>query len=111
MSRVPATSIRIAIAIFPLALPLLLNPIGIVALFTLSGTLDFQDGLITLGLIAGVLIIDVVVFLLLSRVGPINPQVVSVVEIVLGFLLAALAVELALSALSDSGVITYTTGG
>lgn len=97
-----------AVAIFPLALPLLLNPVGIVALFTLSGTLDFQQGLVTVGLILGVLVVDVVAFLLLARARPLNPQVVSVVEIVLGFLLAALAVELVLSALNDAGVLTFT---
>ena len=99
-----------AVAIFPLALPLLLNPVGIVALFTLSGTLDFEQGLVTIGLIIGVLVVDIIVFLLLARARPLNPQVVSVVEIVLGFLLAALAVELVLSALSDASVITFTPG-
>jgi small neutral amino acid transporter SnatA (MarC family) len=99
-----------AIAIFPLALPLLLNPIGIVALFTYSGTTDFGEALVTLGLIAAVLVVDAVVFLGLSKVGPLNPQVVSVVEIVLGFLLAALAVELIVSALNDAGIITLSTG-
>jgi multiple antibiotic resistance protein len=99
-----------AIAIFPLALPLLLNPIGIVALFTYSGSFDVEEGLITIALIGAVLAVDVIVFLLLSRAKPLDPNVVSVVEIVLGFLLAALAIEMLLSALGQAGVITYQGG-
>mgnify|MGYP001811695875 CR=1 FL=1 len=100
-----------AIAIFPPALRLLLSPVGIVALFTYSGTLDLDEGLVTLGLIGIVPVIDLVAVLLLARSRPLDPQIVSVSEIVLGFLLAALAVELVLTSLSDAGVITRMASG
>lgn len=95
-----------ALAIYPLGMPLLLNPIGIVALITYSGSPDLVDiGIVAVaGLI--VLVIDLLVFLGLSRVGRINEQYVSVAEIVLGFLLAALAIQLIVDGAVSMGILT-----
>ena len=56
------------------------------------------SGLLVLG-------IDIAVLLGLSRVGRLNEQVVSVTEIVLGFLLAALAIQLIVDGAVDMGVV------
>lgn len=99
-----------SVAIFPLALPLTLNPIGIVALISFSTTVDdLGDSLILLAIIAGVLVIDFVVFLYAGRAGDPNPQAIAVVEIVLGILLAALAVQLILVGLEAVGVTSGVT--
>jgi multiple antibiotic resistance protein len=95
-----------ALAVYPLGLPLLLNPVGIVALIAYSGSPDLVDiGIVAIaGLI--VLAIDLFVLLGLARVGKISAQIVSVAEIVLGFLLAALAIQLMVDGGVEMGVIT-----
>ncbi len=95
-----------ALAIYPIGLPLLLNPIGIVALITYSGSPDLVD--IGIVAVAGLLVlgIDLLAFLGLARVGRLNEQVVSVTEIVLGFLLAALAIQLIVDGAVEMGVLT-----
>jgi multiple antibiotic resistance protein len=95
-----------ALAVYPLGLPLLLNPVGIVALIAYSGSPDLVDiGIVAIaGLI--VLAIDLLVLLGLARVGKISAQIVSVAEIVLGFLLAALAIQLMVDGGVEMGVIT-----
>lgn len=98
-----------ALAVYPLGLPLLLNPVGIVALIAYSGSPDLVDiGIVAVaGLI--VLAIDLLVLLGLAQVGKLNAQVVSVTEIVLGFLLAALAIQLVVDGAVDMGVVTTTS--
>lgn len=97
-----------SLAVYPLGLPLLLNPVGIVALIAYSGSPDLVD--IGIVAVAGLIVlgIDLVVLLGLARVGKLNEQVVSVTEIILGFLLAALAIQLIVDGGVDMGVITTT---
>ena len=98
-----------ALAVYPLGLPLLLNPVGIVALIAYSGSPDLVD--IGIVAVAGLVVlgIDIAVLLGLSRVGRLNEQVVSVTEIVLGFLLAALAIQLIVDGAVEMGAITVTS--
>lgn len=95
------------LAVFPLAVPYLLNPAGIVVLVTASaeaGTLGVYG--IVLGALAVVIVLDAVVFRLAARLGGhLNATNMLVTEKVFGFLLAALAVQLALDGLADLGVI------
>ena len=58
-----------ALAVYPLGLPLLLNPVGIVALIAYSGSPDLVD--IGIVAVAGLIVlgIDIAVLLGLSRVG------------------------------------------
>jgi multiple antibiotic resistance protein len=95
------------LAVFPLAVPYLLNPAGIVTLVTISaeaGSLGFLAT--TFGLLALVLGIDVVVFRWANQVSAhLDASRMLVTEKVFGFLLAALAVQLILNGLSDVGVI------
>jgi len=98
------------VAVFPLAVPYLLNPAGIVVLVTLSAE---ASSLAVLGVAVGVLILvlafDVVVFRWAAAVSSkLDASRMLVTEKVFGFLLAALGVQLALNGLADVGVIHLT---
>ena len=95
------------LAVFPLAIPYLLNPAGIVALVTASGdATSVRLIAAVIGTLAVVIALDVVVFRWANRVSEhLDASRMLVTEKVFGFLLAALAVQLALNGLSDVGVI------
>jgi multiple antibiotic resistance protein len=85
-----------SLAAFPLAMPLMATPIGIVAVTTLSVSYSEDD--VALGItilsLAVVMLINLLILLGESRlVRFINPEAISVAERVLGILLAALAVQ------------------
>jgi multiple antibiotic resistance protein len=95
------------IAVFPLAVPYLLNPAGIVTLVTLSAESDSVAvfGMV-LGVLALVLALDVAVFRWANRVSDhLDESRMLVTEKIFGFLLAALAVQLMLDGLHSVGVI------
>lgn len=95
------------IAVFPLAVPYLLNPAGIVTLVTLSAESDsFAVFAMVLGVLALVLALDVAVFRWANRVSDhLDESRMLVTEKIFGFLLAALAVQLMLDGLDSVGVI------
>ena len=98
------------IAVFPLAIPYLLNPAGIVALVTLSAEADslvvFAMVLAVLALVLG---LDVAVFRLANRVSDhLDESRMLITEKIFGILLAALAVQLVLDGLQSVGVIHLT---
>jgi small neutral amino acid transporter SnatA (MarC family) len=95
------------VAVFPLAVPYLLNPAGIVVLVTLSAEASSIAVLaVALGVLLVILALDVVVFRFAVQVGgKLDASRMLVTEKVFGFLLAALAVQLVLNGLSDVGVI------
>jgi multiple antibiotic resistance protein len=91
----------------PLAVPYLLNPVGIVALVTLSANADtlveIAVTLISLGI---VLLLDLVVFRGAKKLSArLNEDRMLVTEKVFGFLIAAIAVQLMLDGLASAGVI------
>ncbi len=93
-----------SLATSPLAIPLMLNPIGIVALITFSSTdLALEE---IVAIVVMILIIMVIDFLVLSSADRLSrffsPATVEVLEKVLGILLAALAVELMLLGFADA---------
>ena len=98
------------LAVFPLAVPYLLNPAGIVVLVTASAE---ASSVAVIGVVVGVLILvlalDVAVFRWAVQVSNhLDASRMLVTEKVFGFLLAALGVQLALNGLSDVGVIHLT---
>ncbi len=98
------------VATFPLAVPYLLNPAGIVTLVTLSAEADsvgvFAMVVVLLGV---VLALDVAVFRWANRVSDhLDESRMLVTEKVFGILLAALAVQLILDGLHSVGVIHLT---
>ena len=95
------------IAVFPLAVPYLLNPAGIVTLVTLSAESDsIAVFAMVLGVLAVVLALDVAVFRWANRVSDhLDESRMLVTEKIFGVLLAALAVQLMLDGLHELGVI------
>lgn len=96
------------VAVYPLAVPLIASPMGIVMLTAASAT--NSDNLFLLLLIALVLLvvmlIDLVVLILVARgLHFIPPQIVNVAERILGLLLAALAVQSIINGLVALGVL------
>jgi small neutral amino acid transporter SnatA (MarC family) len=96
-----------SLAVFPLAVPYLLNPAGIVVLVTASAEAgSFGVFAVVVGALAIVIALDAAVFRWANRVSDhLNENRMLVTEKVFGFLLAALAVQLALDGLADLGVI------
>ncbi|MFL5759645.1 MAG: MarC family protein [Thermomicrobiales bacterium] len=98
------------LAIVPLGVPYLLNPAGIVVLVTTSAeaaSLAYVATVVVM--LVAVLVLDIVVFRWANRVSEhLVANRLLVTEMVFGFLLAALAVQLALNGLSDVGVIHFT---
>src|SRR5947209_6582155 len=107
-----ATAARdpLRMAVFPLAVPYLLNPAGIVALVTLSAEADSVAVFaMVLGVLGVVLVLDVVVFRVANRASDhLDESRMLVTEKIFGMLLAALAVQLMLDGLVGVGVIHLT---
>jgi multiple antibiotic resistance protein len=94
-------------ALYPLAVPYLLNPAGITVLVIFSGAIDswlMLGILVVLVLLVGAL--DWLIFSNLDRISKyLDKSRLAVTEAIFGVLLAALAVELVLQGLADLGVI------
>jgi small neutral amino acid transporter SnatA (MarC family) len=99
------------VAVFPLAVPYLLNPAGIVVLVTASAEAStLAVFAVTVGILIVILALDVAVFRWAVQVSNhLDASRMLVTEKVFGFLLAALAVQLVLNGLSDVGVIHLTS--
>lgn len=98
------------LALYPLAVPYILNPVGIAVLVIASSQLPSILSIDTVILIAIVLLvglIDLVLFRNIETVSKfMDPAKLGVTEAVFGVLLAALAVELVVHGLVELGVIT-----
>lgn len=95
------------LAQFPLAVPYLLNPVGIVGLVTISAETKSLGVLaVMVAILVVVLLLDVVVFRWANRVSArLDENRMLVTEKVFGFLIAAIAVQLVLDGLVSVGVI------
>jgi small neutral amino acid transporter SnatA (MarC family) len=95
------------LAQFPLAVPYLLNPVGIVGLITISAeSKSFSVLAVAFGILVFVLLLDVVVFRWANRVSEkLDENRMLVTEKVFGFLIAAIAVQLILDGLDLAGII------
>jgi multiple antibiotic resistance protein len=95
------------VAQFPLAVPYLLNPVGIVGLMTISAEAkSLSVFAVEFGILVFVLLLDVVVFRSASRVSEkLDESRMQVTEKVFGFLIAAIAVQLVLDGLALEGII------
>ena len=98
------------LAVFPLAVPYLLNPAGIVVLVTGSAeAASVAVVAVFVGILIVILALDVAVFRWAVKISShLDASRMLVTEKVFGFLLAALAVQLALDGLHDVGVIHLT---
>lgn len=103
----PASRDPLQMAVYPLAVPYLLNPAGIIVLVTASAEAgSIGVFAVVAGALAVVLAIDVVLLSLASKLAKhLDENRMLVTEKVFAFLLAALAVQLTLNGLSDLGLI------
>jgi multiple antibiotic resistance protein len=95
------------LAQYPLAVPYLLNPVGIVGLVTISSEAkSFSVLALAIGILAFVLLLDVAVFRFANQVSAkLDEGRMTITEKVFGFLIAAIAVQLILDGLASAGVI------
>lgn len=95
------------VAVYPLAVPYLLNPAGIAVLITVSGTIDsIFMFVIIIGVVLLVGALDMLVFRHIDGLAKhLNKSRLVLTEAVFGVLLAALAIQLMLEGLQDVGVI------
>lgn len=108
----PDEATLMSMAVYPLGIPLLLNPIGIVALTVFSAEAQSAaDFAVILGMLLVVAAIDFGVFLVSHKLDRfLTYERILVLEKLLGILLAALAVQLILNGLAGLGVVTLTGG-
>jgi multiple antibiotic resistance protein len=97
-----------SLAVSPLAIPLTLNPVGIVSLVVASSEVaDMPSSIAIVVLIGVVMLIDLGILYLSDRVAPfLSKALVELLEVVLGILLGALAIQLMLNGLAELGIIT-----
>ena len=96
-----------SIAVSPLAIPLTLNPVGIVILMVASVQVnDIGNSLLIIAMIAVVALIDLVVLTSADRFAKyLSHATVELLERVLGILLGALAVELIITGINATGLL------
>jgi multiple antibiotic resistance protein len=99
-------------ALYPLAVPYLLNPAGIAVLVITSGETDSWLMLaIVIGLVLLMGALDWLVFSNLDKLSKhLDPSRLAVTEAVFGVLLAALAVQMMVGGLADLGIIDMIAG-
>jgi MarC family membrane protein len=99
-----------SLAISPLAIPLTLNPVGIVTLVVASAEVtDLPSSIAVVVMIAIIAIIDLGVLLGSDYVARyLSEATVQLLEVILGIFLGAMAVQLVLNGLADLGIITLS---
>ena len=100
----------LSIATSPLAIPLTLNPVGIVSLVVASSEVkDLRSSIAIVVMVIIVMIINYAVLLGSDKVAPyLSTAMVQLLEIVLGIFLGALAIQLAINGLAELGIITLS---
>jgi small neutral amino acid transporter SnatA (MarC family) len=99
------------IAVYPLAIPYMLNPVGITILIIASGeVVSVASAGLVLGLVLLVGAFDYLVFANIDKLSKrLNPTSLVISEVVFGILLTAVAVQLAVSGLASLGIIAATS--
>ena len=97
-------------AIYPLAIPYLLNPVGIAVLIIASSKVEtFGAGALVVALVLLVGAFDLLIFRNADKLSKrMNPTSLIISEVVFGILLTALAVELMVKGLAGFGFIEAT---
>ncbi|AIC27750.1 multiple antibiotic resistance MarC-related protein [Rhizobium etli bv. mimosae str. IE4771] len=96
------------LAIFPLAVPYLLNPVGITVIIIASGAVvSIASAILVAALILIVGALDYLVFTNIDKLAKrMKPVSMIVSEVVFGILLTAVAVQLIVTGLGSLGIIT-----
>jgi multiple antibiotic resistance protein len=95
------------LAVTPLAVPLTLNPVGVVALIAYSSSFTWSQEFSIEAMILAVSIVNVVCFLTVARFKDAPFEVISLIESIFGILLCAVAVQLVLQGLEILDVISH----
>jgi multiple antibiotic resistance protein len=100
------------IAVYPLAVPYLLNPVGLTVLIIASGeVVSVAGAALVVGLVLLVGAFDHLVFTNIDRLASrLNPTSLVVSEVVFGILLTAVAVQLVVFGLQSLGIIEAAAG-
>lgn len=95
------------LAVFPLAVPYLLNPVGITVIILASGeVVSIASAALVTGLILVVAAFDYLVFTNIDKLAKrMKPASMVVSEVVFGILLTAVAIQLIVSGLGNLGII------
>jgi small neutral amino acid transporter SnatA (MarC family) len=95
------------IAVYPLAIPYLLNPVGITILVIASDeVVSVASAALVVGLVLLIGALDYLIFANIDKLSKrLNPTGLVISEVVFGILLTAVAVQLAVSGLSSLGII------
>lgn len=101
------------IAIYPLAVPYLLNPVVITILIIASAAVvSVASAVLVLGIILLIGALDYVLFTNIDKIAKrLSPTSLVISEVVFGILLAAVAVQLAVSGLGMLGIIGAPSAG
>ena len=94
-------------AVFPMGVPLILNPAGVAAatIFSAAATTPSELGALAL-IVVAIAALDLVVLLIARPLGPrLPPEATLVLEQLLGVLLVAVAVELVVIGLAGFGIV------
>lgn len=99
------------IAVYPLAIPYLLNPVGITILIIASGeVVSVASAALVLGLVLLVGAFDYLIFANIDKLSKrLSPVGLIISEVVFGILLTAVAVQLIVYGLGSLGIIAATT--
>jgi small neutral amino acid transporter SnatA (MarC family) len=99
-----------SMAVSPLAIPLTLNPVGVVSLVVASSQVkDMPSSIAVVVLIGIVMLINLGVLLASDKVAPyLSEATVQLLEVVLGIFLGALAVQLMVNGLAELGIVTLS---
>jgi multiple antibiotic resistance protein len=100
------------IAVYPLAIPYMLNPVGITILIIASGeVVSVASAALVVGLVLLVGAFDYLIFANIDKLSKrLNPTGLVISEVVFGILLTAVAVQLVVSGLGMLGIIAATSG-
>ena len=101
-----------SIAVYPLAVPYLLNPVGLTVLIIASSeVVSVAGAALVVGLVLFVGVFDHLVFTNIDRLASrLNPTSLVVSEVVFGILLTAVAVQLVVVGLRSLGIIEAAAG-
>ena len=99
------------IAVYPLAIPYMLNPVGITVLIIAS---DEVGSVASVALVVGIVLLigafDYFIFANIDKLSKrLNPTTLVISEVVFGLLLTAVAVQLTVSGLGSLGIIAPTS--
>jgi multiple antibiotic resistance protein len=100
------------LAVYPLAVPYLLNPVGITILIISSGeVVSVASAALVVGLVLLIGAFDYWIFANIDKLSKrLNPTGLVISEVVFGILLTAVAVQLAVSGLGMLGIIEMAPG-